>query len=291
MKKALVFYNPKSGRQKREYRRRQITRALQAIGIDPKIINVREYFYGRAEVAADDYQIIIAVGGDGTIRLAANWILKNNPEIPLGIIPMGTGNLFSESIGVPQIFEKAVETIEKNHAETIDVGLVNNDNFFVLSFSFGHMAEVVGRTKVKEKRRIGFWAYLKEFILRRIRLWEFDFEVDGKRFNIKGNNFFIFNAIRFMGLTPAKKFDFQDGILDAFITTNRTFFGWLISALSLLIFKKPPEPIIFTTTGKEFKVFPKQSKKIKAQLDGDCVELESAVVKVVPSALKIITNK
>jgi len=288
MKKALVFYNPKSGIAKKYQTKPVVKQALKAINFDSEILSVQDYFYKKESPQQKEYDLVVAAGGDGTIRLAANWILKNNANPPLGVIPMGTGNMFAEAINIPINFKKAIKNLAKNQITTIDVGQVNNDQYFILSFSFGHMAEVVGRTTIKEKRKLGFWAYLKEFAFRRIRLWDFEFEVDDKRFNIQGNNFFIFNAIKFMGFTPKKRYDFQDGILDSFITTNKTFLGWWISAIFLVLAKNPPQNIVFTTTGKKFKIFPKQARTIKAQFDGDCVELDQAVVEVVPRALKII---
>jgi diacylglycerol kinase (ATP) len=288
MKKALVFYNPKAGLMSEEKKLGRIKGGLHDIGLEPEIIRVNDYFYRNVKPKKSDYDLVIAGGGDGTIRLAANWILKNNKNLPLGILPLGSGNLFAETVGIPIKIEKALQTIKQGKKTRIDVGLVNDKEYFVLSFSFGHMAEVVGRTPIKDKRKLGFWAYWKNFFFRRIKLWDFSFEVDGKEFNVSGNNFFIFNAIRFMGFTPKKNYDYQDGILDAFITTNRTFFGWWISALLLLIFKKPPAPAVFTTSGKIFKIYPHQARRIKAQFDGDRVDLDQAVVRVVPKALNII---
>jgi len=288
MQKALVFYNPKSGQQKEYQTIPDVRKALNEIEIESEILRVQDYFYKNELPKKKEYDLVIAIGGDGTIRLATNWILKNNPNTTLGVIPMGSGNLFADAIGIPLNFKKAMKTIANGEEITVDVGQINNDQYFVLSFSFGHMAEVVRGTTIKEKRKLGYIAYLKEFVFRGISMWDFDFEVDGKRLNIRGNNFFIFNAIKFMGLTPKKRYDFQDGILDSFITTNKTFLGWLISIIFLLISKNPPQKIIFTTTGKEFKIHPKQSRTIKAQVDGDKIELDKAIIKVVPKILKVI---
>lgn len=288
MQKALVFYNPKSGPQKEYQTIPDVRQALREIEIEAEIIRVQDYFYKKESPKEKEYDLVIAIGGDGTIRLATNWILKNNPDTTLAVIPMGSGNLFADAIGIPLNFKKAVNKITNGKKIKIDVGQLNNDQYFVLSFSFGHMAEVVGRTTIKEKRKFGYLAYLKEFIFRQISMWDFDFEVDGKRLNIHGNNFFIFNAIKFMGLSPKKRYDFQDGILDSFITTNKTFLGWFISLIFLIISKNPPQKIIFTTTGKEFRIYPKQSRTIKAQIDGDKIELDKATIKVVPKALNVI---
>ena len=290
MKKALVFYNPKAGIISKIKRKKNVVQALQNIGYMAYVLQVQDYFFKKVQPPKVDFDIVVAAGGDGTIRLAADYILKNNLDLPLAVIPLGSGNLVAETMGIPLKFEKAVKNISKGRIEKIDIGLLNNKDYFVLSFSMGHMAESVTRTTIKEKRRLGMWAYFKTFAFRRIRLWPYDFEVDGKHFDIHGNNLFIFNAISLLGFRPKKKLDFQDGVFDLFVITNRSFVGWLQAFIYIIFFKKPPQHV-FSTSGKHFKIRVKGSGKIRAQLDGDQLELAKAEIRVLPRRLSIILGK
>jgi diacylglycerol kinase (ATP) len=287
MKKALVFYNPKAGVISKIKRKKNVTQALQNIGYMSYVLRVQDYYYKKAQPPEEHFDLVVAAGGDGTIRLAADYILKNNLETPLAVVPLGSGNLIAETMGIPIKFQKAIKNITLGKPVKIDVGLVNDKDYFVLSFSLGHMAESVTFTPVKEKRKLGFWAYFKTFLLRRIKIWEFDFEVDGQRSKIRGNNLFIFNAIKLFGFKPKKPLDFQDGIFDLFVITNRTFFGWWQAFYYLVVYKKPPR-LVFSTSGKTFKIHPLKERKIVAQVDGDRIELESVEIKVIPQKLNII---
>ncbi|MBU0649153.1 NAD(+)/NADH kinase [Patescibacteria group bacterium] len=287
MKKALIFYNPTAGIIAKFKRKKNVVQALQQIGYLSYVVMVQDYFYKKINPPKEDFDLVVAAGGDGTIRLAANYILKNRPELPLAVVPLGSGNLTAESMGIPTKFSKAVENISSGQPVKIDVGLVNEKEYFVLAFSLGHLAESVTRTPTQEKRKIGIWAYFKTFIGRRIKIWGFDFEVDGKKFKVHGNNLFIFNAIRFFGFQPKKKFDFQDGVFDLFITTNRTFFGWFQAFVYLLLYREPRR-LVFSTSGKYFKINPTKSGRIRAQIDGDRINLDEVKIRVIPLKLNII---
>ncbi|MDD4995604.1 MAG: diacylglycerol kinase family lipid kinase [Patescibacteria group bacterium] len=288
MKKALVFYNPKAGIVSKNKKRQKLVDALDQAGIQSQTVLVQDYCKKNYPSNAQ-CDVVIAAGGDGTICLAANYIMKHCPGTPLGIIPMGSGNLFAETMSIPVNFERAIKTIAAAKTKKIDLGLVDGREYFVLSFSIGHMAEVICRTPQCDKQRYGFFAYLKAFIIRRIKIRQFEFEVDGKPFKIFGNNLFIFNGIRFFGFTPAKKSDCQDGELDLFITSNRSFIGWWQAFLYMVLFKKPPH-LVSTTSGKEFIIHSTETGDLRAQIDGDRLELgRSAKITIVPSVLDVIT--
>lgn len=287
MKKVLVFYNPKAGIISREKKKRRVHEALQSLGFEPYFILVQDYFYRQTQPQELDYDMIVAAGGDGTIRLAANYLLGRNLACPLGVIPMGSGNLVAEAMGIPVRFKRAVQNLKKGKPTPIDMGLLNEEHYFILSFSMGHMAETVIKTPIKEKRRWGFWAYLKSFILRRIKIWDFEFEIDGKISQVSGNNLFIFNAIRLFGFTPKYSCDFQDGVFELFITRNRTFFGWIVAIYYMIVYHQPRH-LVYNNSGKHFIIRPLRPGMINAQIDGDGINIDRAEIRVVPKKLNII---
>ena len=107
----------------------------------------------------DGCDLIIAVGGDGTIHEIANGFLERSepirPQARLGIIPMGTGGDFQRSLGIPSDIERAVDIIAGGEAWPIDLGrvrLTGHDGelvtrFFVNMVSFGMGGEVAVRAK------------------------------------------------------------------------------------------------------------------------------------------------
>jgi diacylglycerol kinase (ATP) len=70
------------------------------------------------EGARDGKRILVA-GGDGTAHFAANALLGH--DVPLGILPVGTGNDIAVSVGVPQDTERAVHVLAQNHERAFDL--------------------------------------------------------------------------------------------------------------------------------------------------------------------------
>jgi diacylglycerol kinase (ATP) len=88
------------------------------------------------------YQLVIAVGGDGTVSEIAGVLAGTG--IPLAVIAAGTGNDFSRGLGIPQKFGKALETALTGRRVAIDLGSINGRTF-VNAASFGLDAKVLSR--------------------------------------------------------------------------------------------------------------------------------------------------
>jgi YegS/Rv2252/BmrU family lipid kinase len=107
----------------------------------------------------DGSDLVVVVGGDGTINEAANGFLSNdepiNPTARLGIIPMGTGGDFQRSLRLPSDFEQAVDIIAGENILPIDVGVAHftgrdgrpAERYFVNLTSFGMGGAVSVRAK------------------------------------------------------------------------------------------------------------------------------------------------
>lgn len=136
-------------------------------------------------VEESSHHKVIAVGGDGTVNEVAKGIINRGFGI-LGIIPSGTGNDLSRSLGIPLDPLKAIESIIKGKTKEIDIGMANEYQFLNIA-SFGLDAEVVVATnKIKTKIR-GKIAYLLGVFLILINYKKKDvlIEIDGKEYKEK----------------------------------------------------------------------------------------------------------
>lgn len=93
--------------------------------------------------------IIVTVGGDGTIHEVANMLINSN--IPMGIIPAGSGNDFARALKVPINYKKALEHILIGKHRRIDIGRVGKECCItVTGIGFdGKVAEVNNSSKYK----------------------------------------------------------------------------------------------------------------------------------------------
>ena len=74
------------------------------------------------------FDIIVAIGGDGTVNEVASALVNTN--VPLGIIPLGSGNGLARGLGIPLKIKQASQTIVKGKVQQIDVGKMQERYFF-----------------------------------------------------------------------------------------------------------------------------------------------------------------
>lgn len=89
-----------------------------------------------------EFDQVAVLGGDGTINGAANGIVMSGATLPMGIIPCGTGNEITRSLGIPKNPDKAVQIFLRGRVCPIDIGKVNG-RYFLNTFGLGADAEVV----------------------------------------------------------------------------------------------------------------------------------------------------
>ncbi|MEO6120054.1 MAG: acylglycerol kinase family protein, partial [Terriglobales bacterium] len=104
MRRAALLYNPTSG-QRRHLRLARVeaaARALNAGGVATTLIpTMAAGSAGQqaAEAIADGHDAIFACGGDGTVHEVLQGMVAHAPDVPLGIIPLGTGNVLAFDLG------------------------------------------------------------------------------------------------------------------------------------------------------------------------------------------------
>ena len=93
-----------------------------------------------------DVDCVVAVGGDGTVNIVASALLRHglHTHVSLGVIPYGTGNNLVRSYGLKRSSEKALHTIHDGYTVHLDLGVINQQVYFVNS-SFGIFAYLLAR--------------------------------------------------------------------------------------------------------------------------------------------------
>ncbi len=159
MGKALFIVNPvSSGGKTGKLKWPQAESALKANGVEYEVI-ITEYPGHAIELgrraALQGRELVVSVGGDGTLNEVGNGILSAHGEgdLPrLGIIPGGRGSDLCRTLGIPVEAEKAVQTIVQGSPRKIDAGLMRyildgkeEERFFFNVAGLGFDAEVTAR--------------------------------------------------------------------------------------------------------------------------------------------------
>lgn len=101
------------------------------------------------DVATQGFDVVIGVGGDGTINEVADAV--RSTDMTMGIIPMGSGNGLARSLDIPMDPEGALEVIRKGYVKRIDCCEANGVPFFV-TFGVGFDAQVTASYDQKSFR-------------------------------------------------------------------------------------------------------------------------------------------
>ena len=129
-RKALFIINPISGGKKKDGVPELIDQNLDKKVFDATIVFSDGVSHARiiASEAVNKYDIVVAVGGDGTVNEIASAIVGSNTA--LGVVPYGSGNGLARFLGVPMNPQQAIQTLSTGHVECIDSGSVNGQPFF-----------------------------------------------------------------------------------------------------------------------------------------------------------------
>ncbi|HSH78039.1 MAG TPA: diacylglycerol kinase family protein [Herpetosiphonaceae bacterium] len=116
-----------------------------------------------AEALAAGFDLIVAAGGDGTINEVVNGLSVGWERAALGIVPLGTGNDFVRTLGIPSDVGAAVDILAQFNTRPIDVVCVESDatRYFVNVSAGGFSGLVNERLTPEMKSSWGPLAYLR----------------------------------------------------------------------------------------------------------------------------------
>lgn len=195
MKRARIIYNPTSGR---ELFRKQLPEVLERMEIAGYETSCHATTCeGDATVAAiaaveRKFDLIVAVGGDGTLNEVVAGVSKFEERPKIGLIPMGTTNDFARAVHIPRDINKAVDIIIQGDSVPVDVGMMN-DRYFINIAGGGRITELTYEVPSKLKTVLGQMAYYLKGIemLPSIRSSNVRIEYDGEVFDDKAMMFLI----------------------------------------------------------------------------------------------------
>lgn len=119
------------------------------------------------ELSRGGAELLVAVGGDGTVNEVANGVARTGWDGALAVIPEGTANDFATGLGLPEDADAALEVALSGRRRRLDLGRVNG-RYFVNMSTGGFGAESAEEASPEAKRLLGPWAYVatgvKEFV-------------------------------------------------------------------------------------------------------------------------------
>jgi diacylglycerol kinase (ATP) len=192
-----------------------------------------------ARAVAQDYQTIVAAGGDGTINEVVNGI--GSSSVNFGILPVGTMNVFATELGIPQNnLKKAWRVIKEGFVRQVDLPRANHD-YFVQLAGIGLDAEVVRQTTPDSKKALGPMSYL--LTLAQVAAREPPrIQIELADGTLREGSFVLVGNGRLYGgpFVLFKKARLDDGLLDVLVFQNQSHWD-LIRYFQAIVFGNHPD--------------------------------------------------
>ncbi len=237
MKKAALLYNPFSGDGKIILHLDSIIKIYQSYGTELSLIRLDENSDLKARFSEmDDIDHIIISGGDGTVNICINEMLRAGKNIPFGIIPTGTANDFAGYIGMPlNNPSEAVRQINLLPPQRVDLPIVNG-TAFINVLSAGFFTDISQKTDSDLKNSIGKLAYYLKSIemLRELKPSHVRVTTDSDVFEGEILIIMVFNGISTGTLKIVTDSKANDGLLDVIIIKSGTIAELVPPALGII---------------------------------------------------------
>ncbi|HEX7209330.1 MAG TPA: diacylglycerol kinase family protein [Propionibacteriaceae bacterium] len=243
------------------------------------------------QAVAAHVDLVIAAGGDGTIRVVADALA--NTGIPLGLIPAGTGNLLARNLDLPLEEVDAIEVALSGQIRQVDLVKITVDDrapeHFAVMAGIGIDAVIMDQTDEGLKDKVGSAAYFVAAAKALGRLpVRMTVQLDGNRpVRRRAMLCVIGNVGTLRGnltLIPGARPD--DGLLDVYIASPRRFRHWVKIALRLMTRRAKKDDQVDQHTGTRVRI--KIHGKDNYQLDGDVIaEATTLDAEIQPGALAI----
>ncbi len=164
MKRLLFIYNPHAGKELLKPKVSDIVDIFVKAGYEVVIYPTQTYrdaYKKVKEYDADNIDLVVCSGGDGTIDEVVTGMMEREKRDPVGYIPTGTTNDFANSLHIPKGLLSAADNAVNGKAFSCDVGRFNKGTFVYIA-AFGLFTDVSYETDQGMKNLLGHIAYLLE---------------------------------------------------------------------------------------------------------------------------------
>ncbi|WP_251423709.1 MULTISPECIES: diacylglycerol kinase [Lactococcus] len=275
--KARLIYNPSSGQEIIKKNVADILDKLESFGYEVSAFQTTPEPQSAQKEAARatkmGFDLIVAAGGDGTINEIVSGISPFKKRPKLAIIPTGTTNDFARALKIPRNKPlAAVEMIGKNQTLNIDVGQVNDGEYFINIAAGGSLTELTYSVPSRLKTAFGYLAYLAKGVdlLPQIRKQKVRVTYDDGVFEGEISMFFaaLTNSVGgFEKIAPDAKLD--DGLFTLILVKTDNLFE-LLALISMVIKGSHVDDVnIEYLKASKIKIEPLTDKRMMINVDGE----------------------
>lgn len=279
-KEILLIVNPVAGNGKINKDIKKIENNLKESGFntETEYTSIENNAETIVKNKSDNKELILAIGGDGTLNEVVNGATKLEKKINVGFIPFGTTNDFAKTLKVPTNKFALSKNISNAKKKTCDTGTFNGKYFNYVS-AFGTFAKTSYETDRKMKNHFGRLAYIvngtKNF-LEGEEHYHLKIEVNGQIIEDDFTYGSISNSNYIGGFKMFKneEVDINDGKFEVLLIKKQKNKAKLLKTYTKLINQKRDDNVIYL---KASKIKIETNQKMKWSLDGEQQETQGTI--------------
>ena len=292
--KVLLIYNPKSGSGMFQSNLDKIVAKFQSRGMivvplrADGSVSIESFLSGLNEA---QYRKIIAAGGDGTINIVVNAMMKNDLHVPLALFPAGTANDFAHYFDIPTDIDGMLSIALEDNYMDADLGKCN-DRYFVNVAAIGPVIDVSQKTDATMKNALGIVAYYLRGLSEVKSLKPVEFTITSPQINFTGDIFFMVvmngnsaGGFRRLGVQSS----INDGLLDVIIFKEMNFMELLPLAINVLQGRHDENKNVIYFQTPSLRI--ESPADMSTDVDGERGEPLPLDIEIVPRRLKINTRR
>lgn len=297
-KNILLIINPIAGKRHSVDYLPQIVEKLKEAEYDVIVryteIDKNAYYVVKEYGKGND--IIVCLGGDGTLKETICGITELGLDVKIGYIPCGTTNDFAHSLNIPTNPIEAVEAVLGGETVAIDIGDFKGQEQFIYVSCFGNFCDVSYKAKQSLKNKVGRMAYYWETVkeVHKIKGYKAKIVCDDGEV-IEGKFFYggVSNSYSVAGFPVLTKagVDFSDGLHELALIRMPKNPAQLVSVLKAMFVTRDVlnNDYLVIKKGKDFKFY--FEEPVNWTLDGENGgNHDFAEIKTCKNAVKIFCN-
>lgn len=290
MQKLVLFYNPVSGHAAFKNKLDWIVEAFQRRGI--LLLLYRTKREGNEDFVEFLQEVkpegVLAAGGDGTVHECVNLLMKNNIDLPLGIIGSGTSNDFATYLQINEDMEAYFDKIAAGSCRRMDVGKVG-DKYFINVASAGMMTSIAHEVDRRLKNALGKMAYYLKGIgeIPKFRAVPLTITADGEQYELEAFLFVVINSGVVGSMkNVAEKLAVDDGKLDL-LAIKKCGVHKLMAVTADLVAGKPvsEKDCVLHLQARNFQI--ETTGELQSDLDGEVGPMLPLHIETIPQAIAI----
>jgi len=249
--------------------------------------------------ATDGFDLIVVIGGDGTVNEAVSGQARTGAKVPVAIVPVGTANVVSLALALPWfpglLKTSVIKTsIVEGRVLAFDVGYIPAaDRHFLLMAALGYPARVIQDSPRRLKNLFGIFTYVASGVRNALNLDEVRIRIadeDSQVHYCEGNTILLSNIgkIGDINLKVTPDTSAHDGLFDITVISSRSLWDLIAVIFRMLTWRYRPTSRLEHFQASQVSIV--TDPPVAVQIDGESLGMSPLAAEIVADGVHLIVG-